>query len=362
LAGYKGQLTATVSSVTFSSNVTAQDNVIFQQKPQINWATPTPIVYGTALGAMQLDASSPVSGNILYSPAAGTVLGVGQQTLTAALTPTDTTDYTSSTATVTLKVIPAIAKISLTTSANPVFAMNPVVFTASLPEYAGTQTGTMTFYDGSTPIGTANVAGGTATLATAALGAGAHSITAVYSGDSNYGPGTSSALAENVQDFTLTFAAGGSNGANVPAGGTAIYTLTLTPMNGSTMPGSVIVETPNLPLGMTATFSPSTVPAGSGATVITLEVTLPERAADARALPGGILSVALGLILVPLAGKVRKSRRSWIGMVVLVGLTAAVALGATGCGVKLSARNFSFNASASSGSLTHSVTAHLTVQ
>ena len=148
LASYAGQLTATVSSVTFSSNVTAQDNVIFQQTPQIKWATPAPIVYGTALSATQLDASSPVAGSFTYSPPAGTVLGVGQQTLTATLTPVDTTDYTTGTATVTLNVIPAIAAVTISTSANPVFAMNPIAFTASLPAYASTQTGTMTFYDG----------------------------------------------------------------------------------------------------------------------------------------------------------------------------------------------------------------------
>ena len=95
LASYAGQFTATVSSVTFSSNVAATDNVIFQQAPQINWATPAPIVYGTALSATQLDASSPVAGNFTYSPPAGTVLSVGQQTLTATLTPADTTDYTN---------------------------------------------------------------------------------------------------------------------------------------------------------------------------------------------------------------------------------------------------------------------------
>ncbi len=49
LASYTGQITATVSSVTFSSNVTASDNVIYQQAPTITWATPAPIVYGTAV-------------------------------------------------------------------------------------------------------------------------------------------------------------------------------------------------------------------------------------------------------------------------------------------------------------------------
>jgi hypothetical protein len=75
-----------------------------QAKPTITWATPTAIAYGTQVGATQLNASSPVAGTFAYSPAAGTVLGAGQQSLTATFTPTDTTDYTNATATVTLTV------------------------------------------------------------------------------------------------------------------------------------------------------------------------------------------------------------------------------------------------------------------
>jgi len=365
LASYAGQLTATVSSVTFSSNVTAQDNVIYQQRPQINWATPAPIVYGTALSAMQLDASSPVAGSFTYSPAAETVLGVGQQTLTATLTPTDTTDYITGTATVTLNVIPAVATVSLSTSANPVFAMNSIAFTASLPAYASTQTGTIAFYDGSTPIGTATIAEGSATITTSALAAGQHLITAAYSGDSDYGPGTSIELTENVQDFTLTFVAGGSSGASVSAGGMASYSLVLTPVNGTTMPAAVNLSAPNIPVGMVPTFSPDAVEAGSGTTVVTLEVALPENAADARSrrlLGGGVLPVALGLILLPFASKVRRGRGGLTGLMVLAALSAALALGMAGCGVKLSPENFSFNVTATSGSLSHTVTAHLTVK
>ena len=365
LASYTGQVTATVSSVTFSSNVTAQDDVIFQQIPQINWPTPAPIVYGTALSATQLDASSPVAGSFTYSPAGGTVLGVGQQLLTATLTPIDTTDYAVAKATVTVNVIPAIAAVTISTSANPVFAKNPLSFTASLPEYASTQTGTMTFYDGTTPIGTATLAGGSATLTTTALAAGQHSITAAYSGDSNYGPGTSGALTENVQDFTLAFVAGGSSSASVPAGGNASYTLVLTPVNGSTIPAGVTLGVPNIPLEMALTLSPNAVAAGSGTTVITLEVSLPERAADARSrspLGGVALPVALGLILLPFAGKARRRRGGLIGLLVLAALSATLALGTIGCGAKLSSENFSFNVTANSGSLSHSVTAHLTVK
>jgi hypothetical protein len=366
LASYTGQLTATVSSVTFSSNVSAQDNVIFQQSPQINWATPAPIVYGTALSAAQLDASSPVAGIFTYSPAAGTVPAVGQQVLSAIFTPTDTADYTATTATAILNVIPAIPAISLSTSANPIFAMNAVSFTASLPGYASTQTGTMTFYDGPTPIGTANIAGGSATITTGALAAGAHSITAAYSGDNNYGPGTSSPVTEEVQDFTLALVGGGSDTAT--AGGTATYTLLITPVNGSTMPTAITLSAPNIPLGMAPTFSPNTVAAGSGATTVTLEVALPDKSSDKRSavrLGGVLLPVVLGFILLPFAGTMRGGRAGLTNLtklMVLATLSATLALGMMGCGAKLSSENFSFSVTAASGSLSHSVTANLTVK
>lgn len=366
LASYTGTITATVSSVTFSTNPSFNENVIFQQAPQINWATPAPIVYGTALGAAQLDASSPVAGSFTYSPAAGTVLTVGPQTLTATFTPTDTTDYTTATATVTLNVIPATPVVTLTSSANPVFMTYAVSFTASLPSYASTQTGTMTFYDGSTQIGTATLSGGSATFMTTALSAGMHAITAAYSGDTNYGPGTSSAVPETIQDFTLTFAGGGSGTATAPAGGQAVYTLAITPMNGATLPASVGLAVVGAPLGATASFTPSTVSASSGATNVTLEVKLPGNAALERPrspFGGGALPVALGLVLLPFVGRLLRGRAKLARLVVLAVIGAAIALGFTACGsAKFSPQNLSFTVKAASGSLTHSVTAQLTVK
>jgi hypothetical protein len=364
LPSYSGAITATVSSVTFSTNVMASDNVIFQQEPPISWATPAPIVYGTPLGAAQLNATSTVAGVFVYSPVAGTVLGVGPQTLMVMLTPTDTVDYASATTTVTLNVIPATPVITLTTSANPAFMTYAVTFTASLPSYASTQTGTMTFYSGSTALGTASLSGGSASFTTTALAAGPQSITASYSGDANYGPGTSNTVAENIQDFTLAFAAG-SGTASVPAGGKAAYTLVITPVDGATLPAVVSLAASNVPLGSGAVFSPASVQANSGTTTVTLNLNLPASSLNEQPrgpFGGGALPVALGLVLLPFARRLRNGRARLIKLVALLVLTAAMAAGFSGCGGKLSSQSFSFTVTANSGSLAHSVTAQLTVK
>ncbi len=73
-----------------------------------------------------------------------------------------------------------------------------VVFTAAVSSGSGT----VSFLDGSTSIGSAPVTNGTATLTTTALAVGSHSITAAYAGDSSDAASTSSALAYTVTQKT----------------------------------------------------------------------------------------------------------------------------------------------------------------
>jgi hypothetical protein len=70
--------------------------MIAEATPLVTWANPADIVYGTPLGASQLNASSTISGRFVYRPAAGTVLNAGSgQILSATFTPTDTSNYNS---------------------------------------------------------------------------------------------------------------------------------------------------------------------------------------------------------------------------------------------------------------------------
>src|SRR5262249_1030063 len=89
---------------------------VTQATPVITWAPPASITYGTALSATQLNATASVPGTLVYTPAAGTVLASGTNTLSVTFTPTDTTNYSTVTKTVPITVTQAAATI---TWANP---------------------------------------------------------------------------------------------------------------------------------------------------------------------------------------------------------------------------------------------------
>ena len=110
--------------------------------PAITWAAPTAITYGTALSATQLDATSPVAGTFVYTPAAGTVLKAGAQTLSVTLTPTDSADYTTATATVSLTVNKATPVI---TWAAPVAITYGTALSATQLDATSTVAGTFVY-------------------------------------------------------------------------------------------------------------------------------------------------------------------------------------------------------------------------
>jgi hypothetical protein len=148
--------TADYNSATATTTIT-----VTQATPVITWAAPASIVYGTLLGATQLDATTAVPGNFAYTPASGTVLGAGSHTLTATFTPTDATDFATATATVTIVVTQATPTI--TWAAPAPFVYGTPLSATQLDATASTQ-GSFSY----TP------AAGTI------LGAGSHTLSATF--------------------------------------------------------------------------------------------------------------------------------------------------------------------------------------
>jgi len=85
---------------------------------------------------------------------------------------------------------------TLTSSANPSSADQPVTFTATVTPVGAT--GSVNFYDGAVSLGTVALTGGTATFTTSTLSVATHTVTARYSGDATYSSGASASLSQVV--------------------------------------------------------------------------------------------------------------------------------------------------------------------
>jgi hypothetical protein len=73
-----------------------------------------------------------------------------------------------------------------------------VTFTASVaPEFSGTPTGKVAFYDGTTLLKTVALSGGEAKFTTSKLASAPHSITATYNGSTSF-DGSSASLTQTV--------------------------------------------------------------------------------------------------------------------------------------------------------------------
>jgi hypothetical protein len=270
---------------------------------------------------------------------------------------------------------------SLVASSNPVPAGQALALTATVQGSGSTApAGTVSFLNGSTPLGTATLnASGVATLSTASLTAGTYSLTAQYTGNASFLSSTSAAVPVTVnaqatmivQTFSLN--AGGSTSQTVQSGGKAVYTLGVSPAVGTTLP-AINFEVSGLPAGATATFSPQTIPAGNGATNVTLSIQTsvqPAMLERNRKLGGGLV-VALGILLLPFGGGIRRSGKRMLRLSYLVLLLAgAVSLaGLTGCAVlnvqgefpSTSAQTYTVTVTSAAASLSQTTTVTLIVE
>lgn len=139
--------------------------------------------------------------------------------------------------------------ISLAASSTSTTVGTSITLTAIVAPSAAT--GTVTFYSGTTVLGSATLSSGTATLTTSFSTAQTASITAVYSGDSNYSGSTSSALT-----ITIT----------TQVGTTATSTALSVSTTATTVGSSVILTaqvTPSAATG-TVTFYNGTTSLGTG--------------------------------------------------------------------------------------------------
>ena len=78
-------ITATYADTNYSLSTSNAQTVFVGGTPTLTWTTPAAIAYGTALSATQLNATDTIPGTFVYSPASGTIPGVGTQSLRSTL-------------------------------------------------------------------------------------------------------------------------------------------------------------------------------------------------------------------------------------------------------------------------------------
>ena len=187
----------------------------------------------------------------------------------------DPSFLTSTSAVTTFQITQAPTTLSLQASQSTVAPGANVTITATLvepttPEAPG---GMITFFAGSTSIGTAFPvgpnSGATASITTNSLPTGANSISAKYAGDTDYAPSTAPAITINVTlqpDFTVSVA---PSPITVTSPG-QFATATLTVTGSNAFAGATSFSCTGLPAKAACVFTPPTV-TGTGTT--TLKVT-----------------------------------------------------------------------------------------
>jgi hypothetical protein len=252
----------------------------------------------TALGTGTLNGSAQAT----YTTSS---LSAGSHSITAVYG--SDANYAASTSSVLTQVVngPATAATTttLTAAPNPATVGQTVVLTGTVAETSGNAvpTGTVTFYDGTTALGTGTLSSGSATYPVTSLAAGTHSITASYGGDTSNSSSTSSAITVTVTAAapaatattlaaSTTSAVGGTSiifmATVMPASGTAVPSGTVTFLDGTTTLGTgtlngsgiATYSTSALAVGahsITAAYGGATTFAASTSTAVSVTITAP---------------------------------------------------------------------------------------
>jgi hypothetical protein len=275
-----GTLTLADNGITTSQLVNLTGTGL-DETPSISVScSPSPITYGTGStcttvvgGGATGTVAWTINGSYAWGTStinSGTTTNSGftanvPGTYTIGVTYQGDADHNPASASTTLTITKAPLAVTLTTPSNPASYGTSVTFTAQVVASA---TGTITFLDGATSIGSGTVSGGIATFTTTSLAAGTHNITAGYSGDANYSAAVSALLPEAItkasatvnmtssfspstygQSVTFTFTATGVLG--TPSGTIAISD------------GATLLATPTLNTSGVATFTTANLTVGS---------------------------------------------------------------------------------------------------
>lgn len=272
-------------------------------------------------------------------PTVGTGLNSGQHNIVA--TYSGDPNHTGSTSqTVTINVTPDTTTTTIAGGPNPAVQGSPVTFTATVTGQFAPPTGTVTFLNGSSVIGTGTLTPSgsitsAATFTTSTLPLGTDQITASYGSTLNFLASTSSPLAETITpqsspSFTLNLA---PQTLDIGVGYTGAVNVTIVSNGGFNAP--VSLSCGPLPSEAKCTFVNPTIN-GAGATTLFISTTAPHDCNNTGPYflgsngGFGLRSLALpamaGLIAFCVPG-----RRRWMRSLLMLAI-AAGAMQVTGCG------------------------------
>jgi sugar lactone lactonase YvrE len=318
--------------------------------PTVTWETPAAIVSGTALSATQLDATASAPGAFVYTPAAGSIPAVGSDTLSVTFTPTDATNYSAATATVTLTVNnPVPVAIDMT----PVFvSIGSTGFTLTVNGSGFMPNSTV--YWGGTALTTLYANAGQLTARVPASAVSTAGVVSVTVQTPAPGGGTS-----NTLQFEIDSATSGSVNPpvfsivsdSVTPGSTAGYPVTL-PSSAT----NISVSCLNLPAGASCSYSATT-----GAVTITTSATTPAgmytiTLVFTETLPGaGGALILFPFLLLPLASARKSKAARRVSQMICVGIMLIAVATAIGCGGSSQSQTSQTHTVTSSGSVSLTV-------
>jgi hypothetical protein len=326
-----------------------------------------PVFTGTVSGVVAGDSFSES-----FTTVASALSNVGTYAIVPSVTGANLSDYTLAVIPGMLTVTPAGTTTALVLSDGATGSSDNVTMTAQVASaVSGTPTGMVSFFvSGSATALCAQALSGTAAndtaSCTAALTAGTtYSLTAAYSGDSNFSASsTANAVTITPPLLDFTIAASGSTTQTVTSGSAASYSFTIAPDLGA-YAGTVTFVVSGLPVGATATFSPSSISATGGSQTVAMTVQTAATARQSGPPHTGpkVEPIIWAMLLMSLAGARAMRRHGLKMMLAALLLLSSIAATATltGCGSPGNGSSppptvYTLTVTATAGSLQHSCT------
>lgn len=334
------------------------------------YGTANPVFNGSVAGQQNGDAFT-----ASYATTATITSPVNTYAIVPSVTGANLSNYTVNKTNGVLTITQAASRVALAASATNIIPGQSVTLTVTAADATsgstGTPTGTITFLNGSAVLGTAKLTNGVASFTTSTLAPGAtYALSAGYGGDTNFtGSTVNAGVSVTVAplDFTLTPPA--NLNPTVMPGGMLQSSFSITSLYGA-FAGPVNFTAAGLPTGATISFSPPSIAANSsGVQTVTMTIKLPAATAQnqQRRTGSSVPPIALGILLLPLAG-MRRVRKSALLRTALLLLLSAAGIGAvTGCGTgngfnATSSQSYTVTVTATAGSIAHNFQINLNVQ